>query len=53
MLAKNDSLGQSLLALAARSGSKNILEHVILVIRREYDEYMVRYHWLPGTGFSL
>ena len=42
MLARNDDMGQSLLSLAARSGSKDALEGVLLVIRREFTEFEVK-----------
>ena len=42
MLAKKDYIDQSLLSLAAASGSKDVLEGVLLVIRREFTESEVR-----------
>ena len=45
MLAKKDSKGQSLLSLAALSGSKDVLKAVLLAIQREFTE--------PEVNFSL
>ena len=49
MLAERDRNGHSLLDMAARSGSKDVLEHVLGVIRRELSENEVRCHFVPRT----
>ena len=42
MLAKKNIQRQSLLSLAARSGSKDVLEGVVLAIQQEFTEYEVK-----------
>lgn len=53
MLAERDVNGGSpTLDMAARSGSKDVLEHVLSLIRREFSENKVRCHFIPRTGHA-
>ena len=52
MLAERDRDGVSPLGMAARSGSKDVLEHVFSVIRRELSENEVRCHLGPHKGHT-
>ena len=52
MLAKTDMDGVSPLGMAARSGSKDVLEHVLSVIRQELSENEVRCHLGPRKGHT-
>ena len=49
MLAKENAMRQSLLSLATRSGSKDVLEGVLLVIRREFTESEVKRSMASGN----
>ena len=49
MLADKDIWRQSLLSLAARSGRKDVLEGVILVIQREFTECEVKSSLASGN----
>ena len=52
MLAEMEKNGGSPLKMAARSGSKDVLERVLGVIRREFPENEVRYHSVWHTGHT-
>ena len=51
MLAEKDINGHSLLAMAVRSGSKEVVEQVLLILRRELSERKVLlFHSLPNIN---
>ena len=52
MLAERDIFGVSPLGMAARSGSKDFLEHVLSVIRQEFQENEARCHSVWRTGHT-
>ena len=53
ILAKKDRRGSSLLDMAARRGIKDVLEHVVSVIRRELSENEVRCHFVPRIEHTM